>query len=559
MIRHRMIVASLLLYPAVSADAQRVDLLLREEGSLAPIGGAIVRLLADTGAVAVALTAESGRIVLVAPGPGTYRIKADRIGWVGLLSGEFTLAAGQTLPSELLMPSARFELPPVEVRTRSRCEGLTPGAGEAPRVWEEIQKALTANLLTDAARIPLRVREFHRLLRRDGGVLDEFHVLSQVTEGPVYASLPPERLAAEGFFLASERDSLIFAVPDARLLISDAFASTHCYGVTAAGDSLVGLTFAPAPGRRLPDVTGTIWIERATGELRFLEYRYTAMPGLLARADLGGRVEYQRLPDGRWIVSYWHVRTPEIRMTEVRATGNVRTEMPRHLGYIEVGGRVAVAGADAETDLAILVGQVSDPTAGGIPLTGARIRVEGVSAVAVTDAEGRYALAVPAAGPRTVTATHPKLGHLSPATERAVLSIGDTARADFAVPPIGDFARRFCGGGYGRRSGVIGLVLLEDGTGGRGVEVGARWHDPSRGERETRVRSDGRGLFAFCDLPAETAVTLVIERQGVRLSERPLETGFREFLWADLWLIAGTDGASAGLSDRRGAAGFAAP
>ncbi|HEY9518018.1 MAG TPA: carboxypeptidase-like regulatory domain-containing protein, partial [Gemmatimonadales bacterium] len=66
-----------------SLAAQQVDLQIREEGSRAPVAGAIVRLLGDRGVAAQGLTSEQGRIVLRAPTPGSYRIKVDRIGWSG--------------------------------------------------------------------------------------------------------------------------------------------------------------------------------------------------------------------------------------------------------------------------------------------------------------------------------------------------------------------------------------------------------------------------------------------------------------------------------------------
>ncbi len=520
--------------------AQRVELLVREEGSSTPVGGAIARLVADTGVVFVGLTAASGRLSLVAPSPGNYRIKLDRIGFVGLLSAPFELALDQVLQSELLMPTARFELPTVEVRSRSRCEQQGPGGAEAFAVWEEIQKALTASVITEqAAAVPLRVREFQRWLRRDGTLIHEYHVLATETHGPVYASLSPERLAAEGFLLTTDRDSLVFAVPDARLLISDAFSATHCFGVQPGEAGLIGLTFEPAPGRRLPDVSGTIWVDRNSGELRHLEYEYTSLPGLLARAGLGGRVEFRRLPDGEWIVGYWHVRTPEIRVTEVRTTGNVRSEMPRHLGYVELGGRVEVqqAGGGA-APLAIVTGQLTDQTAEDAPLTGAVIQVDGYPATVQTDPQGHYLLSLPLYGPQTVTASHPKLGHFGPATLPVTLSIGDTARADFAVPPVADLAGQACGAGAARRAGVIGVLLLEDGSGGVGVEIKARWEDPARGRREARARTGKRGLYTFCDLPAETPLLLVVERRGRIILERQIELGFREFAWADLWLLS---------------------
>ena len=156
---------SLLLAPELSA--QQVQVRIREDGALTPINGAIVRLISDSGTVAQGLSNAAGRIVLRAPRNGSYRLKADRIGYQGLLSAPFELTAREPFQSELIMPTTRLELPTIEVETRSRCEQRGPEGREALAIWEEIQKALTANLITTAtASIPLHVREFRRWLQR---------------------------------------------------------------------------------------------------------------------------------------------------------------------------------------------------------------------------------------------------------------------------------------------------------------------------------------------------------------------------------------------------------
>ncbi len=532
--------------PAVSA--QQVELQLREAGSQVPIGGAIVRLLrdGDDSVAAQGLTSDFGRILLRAPAPGRYRVKADRIGWVGILSGVVELAQGQLLRSEMVMPTTRLELPTIEVRTRSRCERQGgPEGREILAVWEEIQKALTANLITaEAGTVPLHVREFRRQLQRNGTVLREYHISSSIMRGQVYASQPPAELAVRGFVQVDADDSLTYAVPDAALLVSDEFSATHCFGLTPDEEGLVGLTFEPVPGRRLPDVSGTIWVDRATSELKFLDYAYTGLPGLLARAELGGRVEFQRLPSGAWIVRYWHVRTPDIALAEIRTTGDVRRYLPRHVGYLDLGGRVAIAGDQSgRVHLALVQGRVTDGTAQGAGLPGATIQVQGSGEQVVTDHEGRYELAVPVFGERGITATHPKLGLLpAPSGLTWTLSLGDTTRADFVVPPMALFVREFCGAGRSTRSGVIGLVLDPEGAGVAGLEVRATWRTAAGGIWDARARTGRRGVCALCDLPADEAVTLRVLDRDRPLIEETLEVPFRAFRWVDLRTPGPQDG-----------------
>lgn len=519
--------------------AQQVQLRLREEGSLAPVNGAIVRLLSESGTVAQGLTDAAGRIALSAPVNGSYRLKIDRIGYVGILTGAFDLVAGRPFPSDIVMPTTRLELPTIEVETRSRCNTSGPAGREALAIWEEIQKALTANLITTrTAAVALHVREFRRWLQRNGTPIREYNVTSTIMRGQVYASLDPATLAEAGFVVMDARDSMTYAVPDAALLTSDAFVSTHCFGVTPGDEGLVGLTFEPVPGRRLPEVAGTIWIDRATGELKLLEYQYLNLPGLLGRAGLGGRVEFQHLPTGEWIVSYWHVRTPDITSSEVRATGGVRRELPRHVGYLDLGGRVSMAGSTGgRVDLAVVRGRVVDSTLGDIGLAGATIGVEGSNEVMLTGPDGSYEVAVPLFGERSIAATHPKLGLLDVATTLpAILSLGDTTVAHFGVPSLARFATTLCGRGADRQSGLIGLVLSPDGSGQEGMEVRASWRTPGGGSKEVSARMGKRGLFALCDLPGDELMTIRVLNRRQPLVETTMEVGFRSYSWVDLWL-----------------------
>lgn len=525
--------------------AQQVDLQVREAGSQTPIGGAIVRLLRDGSVMTQGLTNDFGRVSLKAATAGSYRIKVDRIGWLGILSEEVLLEPGQVQRRELIMPATRLELPTIEVRTRSRCgQQGGPEGREILAVWEEIQKALTANLITTGeGALPLHVREFRRWLQRNGTIRRQYHVTSTIVRGPVYASLPPAFLAQQGFVKMDARDSVTYAVPDAALLVSDEFAATHCFGLTPDEEGLVGLTFEPMPGQRLPDVAGTIWVDRTSSELKFLDYRYTGLQGLLGRIDLGGRVEFLRLPSGAWIVSYWHVRTPDIVVSEIRTTGSVSREIPRHLGYVDLGGRVTIAGNErGRVHLAMVRGRVTDGTADGAGLPGALVQVQGSGDQITTDRDGRYELAVSLFGERTITAIHPKLGLLpSPAGLTWVLSLGDTTIADFVVPPMANFVRHLCGATRSTRSGVVGIVLDTADTGVEGLEVRALWRSTSGALREARTRTGRRGLFALCDLPADEAVTIRVLDRDQALVEQAVEVPFRAFTWMDLRMPAPPD------------------
>ncbi len=460
------VVALIAARPTV-APAQVIELLLREDSTRAPVGGAIVRLVGPAGVASMGLTDERGRIALRAPTPGAYRIRIDRIGWTGLLTEPLDVKEGETIRKEIPMKSSRVFLPTVTVRGATRCGRNLRDPGLTAVVWEEIEKALTATLISRAT--PIHLREFVRELGPDGKPEREWVVLSRIVRTSPFRALPARHLVETGF-VTEYGDSLTFLAPDAETILSEEFVGTHCFRAIPGPEGIVGLGFEPVRGRRVPEITGTLWVNRATGELRDLEYSYTGVAGL-GSASLGGRIDFRRLPGGRWIVSYWHIRMPRIETAAHSAASGFpeRTELR---GYYEKGGR-----AEPATDTlgflnrAILSGTVFDSTLGR-GLAGAIVGVRGTPDSILVGADGRFELAVAAAGDQVVTARHPKLGLLGdPVAAPVLLSIGDTATVSFGVPSLATFTRRLCRNRPG--PAIIGMVLTAQGVPAADREVRA--------------------------------------------------------------------------------------
>jgi Carboxypeptidase regulatory-like domain len=517
------------------AAAQVVELKLLDEASRAPIAGAIVRLLRDNTAIGQGLTNALGRIVFRAPAPGNYRIKADRIGFSGLLTEPIALAGGETVRRELLMPSTPRLLPTIEVRGKSACDPRGEEGTLAAALWEEIRKALTANVITQRqGAVTLHVRKFHRDVSLSGKPIREWVYGSDLVRGQPFVSMPAATLAKAGFVEQLEGDSVGYAAPDAALLLSDEFVATHCFRPVNVTEKIVGLAFEPVKDRRVVDVRGTLWVDRASSELQFLEYIYSIVPEELKKADLGGRVEFHRLPTGAWIVSYWHIRMPTLRASEVRGLGNVPTKVIRLVGLIETGGRAEIASdALGRVDRAMVVGRIYDSIAGG-GLAGATVTVQGTPDSIVTDPEGRFRIAVAASGDQVVAVSHPRLGLLGEATTRAVLlSLGDTTAVSFAAPSLATLGRKLCGV-RATRTGLVGITFGESGTPVEGLEVRATWLAPSGGTSEGRDKSGPRGLYAICDLPAGPTLTVQLRDRTRPLSGEKLRLEWAEFRWLEL-------------------------
>lgn len=518
--------------------AQQVEVQLREAGSRAPVIGAIVRLLpeaADQPVHAQALSDIGGRVRLAAPAPGRYRLRVDRIGWAGIISPAFALDSGQVLATELVLADIRLELPTVTVEARSVCGPQFTGDVAAARLWEEIAKALTAQVIaTDAGALPLRLREFRRELDTRGRPVREWNTEASVVRGKVYETLPPALLAREGFILQDNlANETVYAVPDAELLTSAEFILTHCFRGVRGDSGLVGLEFEPVPRRPVSDVAGTLWLDPTTSELKYLEFRYTDVPSVHGRMEIGGRVDFARLPTGEWIVSHWYTRTPWIAVEERRSAGRVFRSVERFHGFLELGGRVDLAtDLDGDLSLAIVRGRVVDSVSGA-GLAGATITVADLGAVE-TDEDGAFRIAVAAAGPQELVASHPVLNLAAgPVRHPVVLSVGDEIAVTVSSPSLPTLVQAACGN-VRNRSGLVGVVL--DARGGlvAGVDLRARWPNPRGGHREQRARMGRFGLVGFCDLPGDELVEIFVPGPDGPVILQQVEVPFREFRWLEM-------------------------
>ena len=76
-------------------------------------------------------------------------------------------------------------------------------------------------------------------------------------------------------------------------------------------NGLIGLGFSPTgEDKSVPDIAGTMWIDLQTAELQWLEYTYQYLDPDQTSSQVGGRVDFERMPDGTWIVPEWWIRVP---------------------------------------------------------------------------------------------------------------------------------------------------------------------------------------------------------------------------------------------------------
>ena len=536
-------VALLMLLP-VLASAQAVDVQLREERTSAPVAGAVVNLVRDTATVAQGLTNATGRVVIRAPAAGAYRLKVIRIGFRPALTEEFVIAAAQTVQQSLAMSAVRIVLPAVDVKGEAKCADRAQDGALAATLWEQVRIALTASVITQSQwKVPLRVQEFRRDVDMDGKVTRDRVVSSRVVRGPPFAAFAPESLSKRGFVYESDHDVFTFAAPDAALLVSDEFVSSHCFRAVAGSADSVGLAFEPPPKKKTSDVRGTLWLDRSSSELKSLHYTYTGLGAEIERSEAGGRLEFKRMPSGAWIVSYWHIRMPRMESAQfggVGPGGFAQKKGASVIGYLDEGGRVTVEGTGAEAGAAadvaaraVLTGRVFDSTTSA-PLAGAVARLRGQSDSAFTDREGRFELLSVNAGPQTVDISHPKLGLLSDRTSRdAVLSLGTARDVMFAVPSVAAFVEELCGPAA-KGSGLVGQTFSANGTPDEGVDVRVSYTGPRNARAEERTRSGPRGLYIMCALPPTQPMLVRLQRGTLARSEQAVTLAKGEYRWLDL-------------------------
>jgi len=103
--------------------------------------------------------------------------------------------------------------------------------------------------------------------------------------------------------------------PDETVLLSEGFAATHCFRLVrdSGRPTQIGVSFQPVPGRKVPDISGVIWVDQVTSELREMSFHFVNA-GELSRFNAGGYTRFARVPSGAWIVDEWKLTAPKLAM-----------------------------------------------------------------------------------------------------------------------------------------------------------------------------------------------------------------------------------------------------
>jgi hypothetical protein len=420
-----------------------------------PIIGANVSLADDHGMGLFGnFSDQGGHAALRAPTAGRYVVRADKVGYESW-SSVILYVTG--VPIHVRVGMAPLRNPSTVVaRSETACQLLTPPGTPAGDLWVEIRKALTASALTDAqGLVPLDVDLYERALDRNLGVVSERkEQRSRIARRPATGiSWDQIDSARRGAVTGGD----VYRAPEAATLVAEQFVTSHCYAAIRGYGPEVGLNgleFKPAKVSSQPELTGVLWLDPKTNSLRYLNFDYVNLPIPLRVARTTGRVEYQQLPSGQWIVPRWYIRMPRVAQM---------TSADSLLGYQEVGGASRPAGtaASASEASAIVPATEQAPTAApqsfitgvvydsttGRPLQGVQVSTGGGRFKTTTTAGGRYELAVDGPLSDTIVFEHPRLRLYRIATRMQTISLPSGARgqANVLVPSYGTLRRGLCG------------------------------------------------------------------------------------------------------------------
>lgn len=541
-----------------------------------PLEGAMMVLLAGADESAMVLTNASGRFIIRAPGPGSYTVRADRIGHASTLSDSFSLAPGDTVDLRLVAEVQAIQLAGLEISGEARCD-IRPEAGRTVAlVWEEARKALSAAALTEESGVyRYRLIRFARDLDKDGRIVQsEQRRASQGYLAVPFESLPAETLVSRGFIRPDPDGDLYFA-PDANVLLSDPFLDTHCLGLTAGRDEtagLLGVTFEPVAGRELPEIRGVVWVDPGTGDLSHVDYTYDNLDPALRSDAVGGKVVFQGLPDGTWIVTEWRIRMPSATLaTDFR--GGRQTVLA---GIREVGGEVVLVQDQRgrtvlEAERATLSGVVMDST-GLAPLSGARVELLGTQFTAVTDSEGSFRIPGVNEGVYAVAFSHPEVPRLGglPEPRDVELTRGQVSSVMLVAPPTAEILAAACQDQERPEGSAVLTGLVHDAETGaplpnatvrilwtdfrfRGTEVvggtGGRWQTMlSTRDEGLEGQTDGSGRYLACAVPADHPLRLEAEAGDLFGQVAALRVPPEQELFS--WDLAVTEAGSGAIQGR---------
>ena len=497
-----------------------------------PVPGVVVLLVDSLSKIAGrSLTTEQGEFRIAAPRPGTYRLRTLRIGFRPVLSEAFVLAAGAVDSRRVSLVGVPIQLEGMRIVDRSECRAFTDSGATVFSLWDQVRGALVAAQLTAEARsIAATTVTIDQV--RDPGSDRVTTQRANLTSGYVsrpWRTIAPDSLHRLGYVTTGRDGSIVYNAPGLDMLVSNVFVEDHCFRAVDGGRTKqIGITFEPTPERKrgVAEIRGTLWVDRATSELKRLEFRYVNVSPdqeQFARGELG----FVRLRDGGWAVDSWRIRMPVIEQVVRPGHG----AEPRVAAIQVAGGELAIARRGTDTLWArprFSVNAIVRDSVTGATVAGAWLAVVG-GGEHTPDARGRVSIPDLLPGEYTIALHTPGLDSLNTIHRVSLVVLDSSTTIELKVPSARAVASAICGDDAGARSDGSGIIVGravvsgDNSSGGAALSaarVNAEWHASTEADRVRRLQSQiaADGAFRICGLPLDTDVALDASATGFAMS-----------------------------------------
>ncbi len=497
------------------------------DASGAPLPGVLMQLLDSASrVVAQGLSGDRGAYRLRAPVQGAYVVRSLRIGFRPTASETLTLGTERELTHDVALASIALHLDTVRVSGRASCRIARDSALQSFRVLEQARSAIiAAGLLEQAARW-----EITRVLFEQTANLASARPPLRRTEwrsGAVtepWKTVPSDSLHANGY-IGRDADSIVYRAPGLDALSSEDFLGDHCFRLAAsANPAEIGIAFEPSPARRkLPELNGTLWLDRSTAQLRRLTFRYVNAPLAEQARGAEGELRFARVADGAWVISRWAIRMPMLELQHreelpVRRAPRAEREVAV-AGYREVGGELISVRSGADTVWrhapVMIAGRVADSTGRAVP--GARIVVDAARRDVVADTDGRFEIGGVPSGDIALEVHSAALDSLGTFVRMPATVFDTTSDLDVRLPTPASVLRAMCGSAFatGSATGGSGIALVSLQAQDAVVNLSRakatiEWLSADGTPHWVNARPDREGVAHFCGVPVRQTLILSV-------------------------------------------------
>lgn len=489
-----------------------------------PLAGVVMQLVDSTSRVTTrVLSNERGEYRLTAPAGGRYSVRSTRIGFRPT-TRPVSLSPGAEVMLNLAMTSNPVLLEPVRstVRTSCRVLGLDSTAATFG-AWEQVRAALTAADITAAGSdLNTTTLSYDRKQTLTGVTIRQTGHVSTGSVAQPWHSVSADSLRKTGYVVMdADGETRVFHGPDVGVLVSEEFAEDHCFHLVGAPDSSrIGIAFEPTPQRgSRPEIRGTVWMDRASAELRDMEWQYINIAKNVDETATGGMMRFARLANGAWVISQWSIRMPLVEMAIATREATVQFRGVKITGG-ELVSAISGKGDTLFSSPPVTLRGFAFDSLGRKPMRGALVAIAGSTRTAVTDSAGSFEFRDLQPGAYRLITQHEALEAigLSAQATLALVTSSDgfvnVAVPSFetiwrltceSAPPAGDTALVYgTVRGLGRPRPVAGAAVIATwvdvvATGKRNFST-KRWHLDSH--------TDSTGTYVLCGVPTQTGLRM---------------------------------------------------